>query len=136
MGSNDVDAPGPRDTELTPRSTAPSAIDTPQGSAPVDGWLPIETAPTTGQFLVTTDDVDKDEGGYGEIELVCAPFLKDGRILNQNSGNYTRPNVWRWWHPAPPRRVAPIANAIAEKPCFEGVNPEGVTSNTKPQGTT
>jgi hypothetical protein len=68
-------------------------------------WRPIETLPKTRcQALVTTDDMDDGEG-YGEIELVCCPMLPDGRIMNQNSGNYTRPGVWKWWMPAPPKTI-------------------------------
>jgi hypothetical protein len=66
-------------------------------------WQPIATLPKSGQVLVTTDDMDE-EGGYGEIELCVCPMLEDGRLLNQNSGNYTRPNTWKWWMPAPPKR--------------------------------
>ena len=63
-------------------------------------WQPIETAPTEGQFLVT-DWVPGDPWAC-TIELVNAPFLKDGRILNQNSGNYCRAGTWRYWTPLPP----------------------------------
>lgn len=70
-------------------------------------WHPIETLPKTGQALVTTDDLSE-PGGYGEIELVVCPMLEDGRILNQNSGNYTRAGVWRWWMPVPPKETEPI----------------------------
>ena len=65
-------------------------------------WRPIATLPKEGQVLVTADDLNE-EGGYGEIELVVCPMLEDGRILNQNSGNYTLPNTWRWWIPIPPK---------------------------------
>lgn len=65
-------------------------------------WQPIETAPTDKcQFLVT-DWVDGDEWS-GCIELVNGPFLKDGRILCQNSGNYISPNCLTYWMPLPPK---------------------------------
>ena len=68
-------------------------------------WQPIKTAPTDGSQFLVTDDVDLDDltTGYGTIELVNDPFLKNGKILNQNSGNYTNPSVWKWWFPVPPK---------------------------------
>jgi hypothetical protein len=69
-------------------------------------WRPIETLPPSGQALVTDDELPFDEGpGYGTIELVVCPMLADGRILNQNSGNYTRAGVWKWWYPVPARTI-------------------------------
>lgn len=68
-----------------------------------DEWQPISTLPRSGQALVTDDDPD-DGDSYGTIELVVCPMLADGRILNQNSANYTSPGVWRWWRPVPPRK--------------------------------
>lgn len=65
-------------------------------------WRSIETLPATGQALVTDDEMPFDrEPGYGTIELVVCPMLADGRVLNQNSGNYSRAGVWKWWHPVP-----------------------------------
>lgn len=65
-------------------------------------WRPIETLPATGQALVTDDELPFDrDPRYGTIELVVCPMLADGRVLNQNSGNYTRAGVWKWWHPVP-----------------------------------
>lgn len=60
---------------------------------------PEHPAPRNGQFLVTQWELGATT--YSEIELVQAPFLKDGRILNLNSGNYTMAGVWTHWHPAP-----------------------------------
>jgi len=68
-----------------------------------DEWQPISTLPRSGQALVTDDDPD-DGDSYGTIELVVCPMLADGRILNQNSANYTSPGVWKWWRPVPPRK--------------------------------
>ncbi len=70
-------------------------------------WRPIETLPKTGQALVCTDEAF-DGDGYDEIELVVCPMLADGRILNQNSGNYTRPGVWKWWMPVPPKETETV----------------------------
>jgi hypothetical protein len=65
------------------------------------GWQPIETAPKEkSQFLVT--HWEPGDGWAHTIELVCGPFLADGRILNQNSGNYSRAGVWTHWLPLPP----------------------------------
>lgn len=70
-------------------------------------WRPIASLPKAGQVLVTSDDLPGDaargDNMYGDIELVICPMHSDGRILNQNSGNYTRAGVWKWWMPAPPR---------------------------------
>lgn len=64
-------------------------------------WQSIETAPKTKtQFLVTS--WQPGDPWACEIELVNGPFLADGRILNQNSGNYTNPGVWTYWMPLPP----------------------------------
>lgn len=63
-------------------------------------WRPISTLPRSGQVLVTDDDLESPDG-YGTIELVVCPMLEDGRLLNQNSGNYSRPGTWKWWHPVP-----------------------------------
>ncbi len=73
----------------------------------MDEWQPIETLPPTGQVLVTDDDPD-DGDSYGTIELCRCPMLPDGRLLNQNSGNFSRPHVWKWWRPTPPRRFANV----------------------------
>ena len=70
-----------------------------------DEWQPISTLPPTGQALVTDDDPN-DGDGYGCIELVNCPMLPDGRIMNQNSANYTRPGTWKWWRPVPARAFA------------------------------
>lgn len=77
-----------------------------------DEWQPIETLPTTRcQVLVTDDDPD-DHGSnwpelqYGTIELVNCPMLADGRIMNQNSANYSRAGTWKWWRPVPRRAFA------------------------------
>lgn len=70
--------------------------------APDHEWQPIESLPTTGQALVTDDDPD-DGDGYGCIELVNCPMLPDGRVMNQNSGNYSRAGTWKWWRPVPKR---------------------------------
>lgn len=68
----------------------------------MDEWQPITTLPLQGQALVTDDDPsDCVDGRYATIELVNCPMLADGRILNQNSGNYTQPHVWKWWRPTP-----------------------------------
>lgn len=70
-------------------------------------WKPIETLPSTGQALVTDDELPFEDGlTYGSIELVSCPMLSDGRILNQNSGNYTRAGTWKWWHPVPDRAIS------------------------------
>lgn len=73
-------------------------------------WRPISTLPKSGQALVTSDDPSDDDvsgnGGYGDIELVICPMLADGRILNQNTGNYSRAGSWKWWTPAPERKFA------------------------------
>lgn len=63
------------------------------------------TMPTSGQVLVTSDDLDGADCDhrYCDIELICLPVLDDGRTLNQNSGNYNRANTWKWWMPVPPR---------------------------------
>lgn len=66
-------------------------------------WKLIDTLPISGQVLVTDDDPEDDTPGYGTIELAVCPILSDGRILNQNSGNYTRAGVWKWWRPVPPK---------------------------------
>lgn len=64
-------------------------------------WQPIETAPRDKcQFLVT-DWIPGDPWAC-TIELVNGPFLEDGRIWNQNSGNLTRAGVWTYWMPLPP----------------------------------
>lgn len=69
-------------------------------------WRPISTLPPSGQVLVTDDDLPHDPGpSYGTIELAVCPMLPDGRLLNQNSGNYTRAGTWKWWHPVPARYV-------------------------------
>ena len=67
---------------------------------PTSPWKRIDSAPTSGQFLVTS--WEPGDPWACDVELVCGPFLKDGRILNQNSGNYTQPNVWKWWMKMPP----------------------------------
>jgi hypothetical protein len=71
-------------------------------------WQPIETLPRSGQALVTDDDLPNEPlgDGYGSIELVVCPMLSDGRILNQNSGNYNRPGTWKWWAPVPSRETS------------------------------
>lgn len=67
-------------------------------------WRPIETLPRSGQVLVTDDDLPTEPGdGYGCIDLAVCPMLADGRLLSQNSGNYTRAGIWKWWMPVPPR---------------------------------
>lgn len=69
-----------------------------------DAWQPISTLPRHGQVLVTDDDPDDGgDDGYGTIELVVCPMLEDGRLLNQNSGNYSRAGTWKWWRPIPTR---------------------------------
>jgi hypothetical protein len=69
-------------------------------------WRPIETLPPTGQALVTDDELPLEDGPfYGSIELVNCPMLPDGRLLNQNSANYSRAGTWKWWHPVPERNV-------------------------------
>lgn len=71
----------------------------------MDEWQPIKTLPKSGQVLVTDDDPnDPEDGRYGCIELVNCPMLDDGRILNQNSANYSRPGTWKWWRPVPSRK--------------------------------
>ncbi len=74
-------------------------------------WRPIETLPSSGQVLVTDDDMTGDDltpgEWYGTIGLVVCPMLADGRILNQNSGNYSRAGTWKWWAPVPPRATEP-----------------------------
>ena len=63
-----------------------------------EGWMPIETAPKdVSQFLVT--DWMPGDPWSTAVELVNGPFLADGRILNQNSGNYNARNSWTWWMP-------------------------------------
>lgn len=66
-------------------------------------WRPISTLPTTRQqVLVTTDESFEDgDDSYSEIELVCCPMGANGQIMNQNSGNYSRAGVWKWWMPVP-----------------------------------
>lgn len=70
-------------------------------------WQPIETAPKDGQFLVT--DWKPGDVWAHAIELVNAPFRPDGRIFNQNSGNYSAPGAWTYWMPlpAPPKGDEP-----------------------------
>jgi hypothetical protein len=69
-------------------------------------WRPIETLPQTGQVLVTDDELPSDTGpNYVTIELAVCPMLPDGRLLNQNSGNYTRAGTWKWWTPTPSRET-------------------------------
>lgn len=64
-------------------------------------WQPIATAPEGRcQFLVTC--WKPGEPWACAIELVNGPFLEDGRIENQNSGNYTQPGIWTYWMPLPP----------------------------------
>lgn len=70
----------------------------------VDEWQPISSLPRSGQALVTDDDPGDGSEGYGTIGLVVCPMLEDGRLLNQNSGNYSRPGTWTWWRPVPVRR--------------------------------
>ena len=72
----------------------------------MDEWQPIATLPPSGQVLVTDDDLDDGDPGYGTIELCNCPMLKDGKLLNQNSGNYNRAGTWKWWRQVPPRTFA------------------------------
>lgn len=73
-------------------------------------WQPIETAPREHcQFLVTQHEAG--DPWACEIELVCGPFLEDGRILNQNSGNYTRAGHWTHWMPLPAPPASADSNA-------------------------
>jgi hypothetical protein len=81
---------------------APSTV--PQGP---DVWRPIATLPSSGQALVTDDELPFEGPDYGTIELVNCPMLPDGRLLCQNSANYTRPGVWKWWLPVPSRKTRP-----------------------------
>ncbi len=74
-------------------------------------WQPIETVPRSGQALVT--DWEEGDPWASNIELVNLPFLKDGRVMNQNTANYTRPGVWKWWMPVPP---APQTPHLDDKP--------------------
>jgi hypothetical protein len=64
-------------------------------------WRPINTAPTSGQFLVT--NWEPGDAWACTIELVNGPFLPDGRILNQNTGNYSNAGTWTYWMPLPPQ---------------------------------
>jgi hypothetical protein len=75
---------------------------TPIESGLKDGnpWKPIATAPTSGQFLVTS--WEPGDPWCPDLEVVNGPFLKDGRIANQNSGQFTRSGVWLYWMPLPP----------------------------------
>lgn len=63
-------------------------------------WRPIKTAPRGNvQFLVT--DFEEGDPWACCIELVRGPFMPDGSIFNQNSGNYSRPGSWTYWMPLP-----------------------------------
>lgn len=75
-------------------------------------WRDIARAPKSGQFLVT--HWTPDEPFYSEIELVQAPFLADGRILNLNSGNYSPSGIWTHWTPAPPLPLKPLPSPSKE----------------------
>lgn len=89
------------------RAMARLRRDTNRSASVEDEWHPISTLPQSGQALVTDDDPDEClDGRYGTIELINCPMLTDGRTLNQNSGNYTRAGVWKWWRPAPAVRFA------------------------------
>lgn len=70
----------------------------------MSGWKPIDTAPRDGsQFLVT--DWELGDPWSTTIELVNGPALSDGRILNQNSGNYARLDRFTYWMPVPKQPV-------------------------------
>lgn len=79
-----------------------------------DEWQPIETLPDSGQALVTDDD-PTERGSrwpgykYSTIELINCPMLSDGRVLNANSGNYSRAGAWKWWRPVPRHKFAGYA---------------------------
>jgi len=66
-------------------------------------WQGIETAPTSGQFLAT--DWEPGDPWCTCIDVLVAPVMADGRILDQNSGNYTRFSAYTFWAPLPPPPV-------------------------------
>jgi Lar family restriction alleviation protein len=79
-----------------------STLDSPHGrdawNQRASPWRPIAEAPSAGPFLGARFE----DGGYIEtIEMLMAPFLSDGRILNLNSGNYSRAGIYTHFMPLP-----------------------------------
>lgn len=63
-------------------------------------WRPIATAPTNKHHFLVADYSEGDPPTC--VELVTGPFLIDGRILNQNTGNYLTPGAVTHWLPLAP----------------------------------
>jgi len=72
-------------------------------------WQRLTTAPVQGHFLAA----DFSEGSPPLcVELVVGPFLADGRILNQNTGNYVLAGTFTHWTELP---EAPIPSISARR---------------------